>query len=68
VQNLRASLPYTVNTIETEIAVRCPYCISGDELSQWQPLGTGDLPAVNAAIWQYPATKTSGVRAVSASS
>jgi hypothetical protein len=41
VQNLGARVPYAVNTAETEIVVRCPYCVSGDEFKPMAAAGDG---------------------------
>jgi hypothetical protein len=57
VQNVRASLPYAVNATETEIVVRCPYCVSAYEFKPMAAAGDGRFACCKCGHLAIPADK-----------
>jgi hypothetical protein len=68
VQNLNVILPYAVNTPRQESSFAARAAFRGISSSKWHPLVTVDSAVTDAAISQFPPTRTSGVLAGSASS
>ena len=56
-QNLGARLLYAVATTNTATAVRCPYCVSGDQFEPMAPAGDGRFACGKCGHLAIPADK-----------